>query len=145
MRLSALGINTARFIYEGAGAGIFAVIVEDDPYSVEVLGQYLQFSGVQYQAVADGTNILEKLKGFAKIDIIFVDLELTGQSGYGVLRAIRSEAAWDAVPVVAYTSHIHDKYLAQQAGFHSFLGKPLKSDVFPSQLNAILNNERIWD
>src|SRR5579859_6020645 len=135
MRLWALDTNSVRFAYDsaslvGTGEGIFAVIVDDDSYSVEVLGQYLQFSGVHYHAIADGKNILEKIKGFSKVNIIFVDLELADQSGYHILRSIRSEPAWDAIPVVAYTSHIHEKYRAQQAGFHSFLGKPLNSGIF---------------
>jgi CheY-like chemotaxis protein len=150
MRLGALDINIAQSAYVSAlvmsaDPGRFALIVEDDSYSVEILGQYLQLLGVDYRAVSDGKSILEKMNAFSRIDLVFIDLELVGQSGYNVLTSIRSETRWDGVPIVAYTSHIHEKYRAREAGFHSFLGKPLNSSVFPIQLRRMLNNEPVWD
>ena len=121
------------------------IIVEDDVYSVEVLGQFLELLGVKYHVIDHGDGILEAMYSFSRVDAIFVDLELSDQNGYNVLKVIRSDNRWNLVPVVAYTSHTHQKSQAREAGFHSFLGKPLNSNLFPNQLRLILSNEPVWD
>jgi hypothetical protein len=45
---------------------------------------------------------------------------------------------------VAYTVHVSEINTVYQMGFHSFLGKPLDSDLFPDQLARILRGERVW-
>src|SRR5258708_17809769 len=121
------------------------IIVEDDISSVEVLGQFLTFLGIQYHVIPDGLNILGDMENFPRVDIIFLDLEVSKQSGYTILKTIRSNIKWDIIPVVAYTSHTDQKHRARQAGFHSFLGKPLNSFAFSTQLQKILNDQPVWD
>jgi CheY-like chemotaxis protein len=125
--------------------GKFVLIVEDDISSVEVLGQYLEFLNVKYFVLADGSHILDVIKGFPRVDVIFLDLDLASQNGYEVFKTIRSDTKWNQIPVVVYTSHTDQKSQARQAGFHSFLGKPLNSKAFPMQLQNILSNEPVWD
>lgn len=128
-----------------AGAGKFVIIVDDDNSSAEVLGQFLRFMGLEYHVTANGGDIVELLMSFSKVDIIFLDLDLSIQSGYDVLKIIRGSKRWDAIPVVGYTSHTDQKSQAREAGFHSFLSKPLDSNAFPQQLENILSNEHVWD
>jgi CheY-like chemotaxis protein len=124
---------------------IFAIIVEDDYSSVEVLAQFLEFLGIQFHVVPQGIDILAVVQKFAAVNVIFLDLELAGHNGYTVLNSIRSNPSLDSIPVVAYTSHTDQKSRAYKAGFHSFLAKPLDGIAFPNQLRRILSNEAVWD
>ncbi|SRR5258708_7972742 len=123
----------------------FVIIVEDDISSVEVLGQFLTFLGIHYHVIPDGSNILGVIEKFPNVDAVFLDLELSKENGYTILSTIRSNVKLDRIPVIAYTSHTSQKHQARQAGFHSFLGKPLDSIAFPNQLQSILNNQPVWD
>jgi CheY-like chemotaxis protein len=127
------------------GEEILVVIVEDDLYSIEILGQFLELLDIKYHVLADIPHILDEIDVFSKVDAIFVDLELATLNGYEVLQTIRSNIKWDLVPVVAYTSNTHLKSQAREVGFHSFLGKPLNSEAFPEQLRNILNDQPVWE
>jgi two-component system, cell cycle response regulator DivK len=65
-------------------------------------------------------------------------------NGYEVLKLLKQSLSGD-VPIVAYTVHANEADVAWEKGFHSFLGKPLSHERFPSQLERILNNESVWD
>jgi DNA-binding NtrC family response regulator len=123
----------------------FAIIVEDDAYSVEVLGHFLEEAGLQYKVFEDAESVYRAAQSSPSVAIFFVDLELSTENGYDILKTIQDQSPWRGVPVVAYTSHLHQKSQARQSGFHSFLGKPLDPTLFPNQLQRMLNNQPVWD
>src|SRR5579859_4694851 len=125
--------------------GGFVVIVEDDTYSIEVLGHFLEIRNITYHVCADREAVIAAMQSFPVVDAVFVDLELSSHDGYEVLKVIKNSMLWNQIPIVAYTSHTHQKSQARDAGFHSFLGKPLDSNVFPDQLHRNLNNQPVWD
>ena len=122
-----------------------AVIVEDDPYSAQVLSQYLGFIDISSQATPSGEDVLNILGSTKDVAIIFVDLELEDGSGYDVLKTIKSKSAYNAIPVVAYTSHTTEKVQAQHAGFNSFISKPINNELFMGQVQNILNGDPVWE
>jgi CheY-like chemotaxis protein len=77
-------------------------------------------------------------------DVIFLDLEMPGNSGYQVFEALKSIPQTQNVPMVAYTTHISHANQVKQSGFDGFLGKPLNRHEFPKILEQILNGESVW-
>jgi two-component system cell cycle response regulator DivK len=67
------------------------------------------------------------------------------ENGYDVLDRLKNDARFSNIPVVAYTTHVSHMNQARDAGFHSFLGKPLNDYLFPEQLNRILQGESVWE
>jgi CheY-like chemotaxis protein len=122
-----------------------AVIVEDDTPSADVLTDLLERLGVNYTILFDSGSANSTMRQLGKIDIIFLDLEMPNSTGYQVLAAIQSEPDLAGIPVVAYTSHTSEMSNARKAGFHSFLGKPLRGKVFADLLAKILDNQPVWD
>jgi CheY-like chemotaxis protein len=122
-----------------------AVIVEDDTPSADVLTDLLERLGVNYTILFDSSSANSAMRQLGKIDIIFLDLEMPDSTGYQVLTAIQSEPDFAGIPVVAYTSHTSEMSNARKAGFHSFLGKPLRGKVFADLLAKILDNQPVWD
>ncbi len=78
-------------------------------------------------------------------DIIFLDLEMPDLNGYDVLKELHGIPKFSGVPVVAYTSHTSEMGFAREAGFHSFLGKPLNSGAFGDQVASIINDRPVWE
>jgi len=124
--------------------GLIALIIEDDDLSVNVLQRLLNQLGVASVVLADH-NVQEKLPMIARPNVVFLDLEMPHISGYGVLQLIQQMPHLSDVPVVAYTTHLSHMNETQQAGFHSFLGKPLDKDRFPNQLARIVSGEHVWE
>jgi CheY-like chemotaxis protein len=124
--------------------GKHALIVEDDPISVDVLKNMLTKLGMS-STVADGyTDITTLLDAGLTPDVVFVDLEMPGRSGYDVFEILKAHPATQNVPVVAYTTHISHVNQARTVGFHGFLGKPINRHEFPNHLEHILNGEPVW-
>ena len=125
-------------------AGVHALIVEDDASSVEVLIDLFQQLKVSYTALFDSRNVLQMMSQLGRVDVVFLDLEMPNSNGYEVLQEIQSSPDFGDIPVVAYTSHNSEMANARDAGFHSFLGKPLRGKEFGEQLEKILNRESVW-
>lgn len=119
-----------------------ALIIDDDPFSAEVLERLLSVQGIPSTTVFEPMEVSSYLN--AGVSLIFLDLEMPKMNGYEVLKLLRQTLSSD-VPIVAYTVHVNEADVAWEKGFHSFLGKPLSQDRFPVQLARILKNESVWD
>lgn len=123
---------------------IHVLIVEDDSASTEVLGHLLTRLNISYTTLYDSRRALDAIRQLPRLDAVFLDLEMPGSSGYAVLDAIKASPDLERVPIVAYTAHLSEMSNARDAGFHSFMGKPLRSADFPEQMANILNNVPVW-
>ncbi len=125
--------------------GVHALIIEDDQTSVAVLQGLLTTLGVWTEVILDSPNVQDRLRQLVdRPDVIFLDLEMPITNGYDALAILNADPRFSDVPVVAYTTHISHMNEALEAGFHSFLGKPLDKKVFPDQLARILGGETVW-
>jgi CheY-like chemotaxis protein len=126
-------------------AGKTALIIEDNISSIRVLEQLLKRVNMESAAIQDTHNVEQQLANATVPDVIFLDLEMPFTNGYTVLAAIKADDRFQGVPVVACTTHISHLNDTKRAGFDSFLGKPLDSRLFASQLERIFNGEQIWE
>ncbi|GAB4344236.1 MAG: response regulator [Phototrophicales bacterium] len=124
---------------------LHVLIIDDNTTDAGVLQRLLTKMNISFDLLFDSRSFQEDLARVRRPDIIFLDLEIPGSSGYEVLSVIQSMPEYEGVPVVAYTANSAQMGDARKAGFHSFLGKPLKSGDFAEQLERILENEPVWE
>jgi CheY-like chemotaxis protein len=120
-----------------------ALIFEDDVNSAKVLAHLLLKEGIESIIVTHFGQFQSQTPVAAAI--IFVDLEMPGISGYEVLEVLMRDSQYQSVPIIASSVHLNEINQVRNAGFHSFIGKPLTKDIFPNQLRRILAGERIWE
>jgi two-component system, OmpR family, response regulator VicR len=123
----------------------YVLIIDDNPSDADVMRGLLDRIGVRYDVVFDYRDLQAALAEISTPSVIFLDLEIPGTNGYEVLEFIRSVPKFSKVPIVAYSAHSSEMNFARNAGFNSFLGKPLRSSQFPAQLDQILNGESVWE
>jgi CheY-like chemotaxis protein len=122
-----------------------ALIIDDNPTNLFVLKQALELEGIiplLYDTPRDINAILNEVQ---QVDIVFLDLEFPNYDGLNLIKEFKKDPRLANVPFVAYTVHTSKQNEAYEAGFHSFLGKPLNVDEFPEQLQHILNGEPVWN
>ena len=122
-----------------------ALIIDDDRVSIKVLKGLLNQVEVPSIEIVDSYNVDQLINTIEVPDIVFLDLEMPRNNGYGVLELIRNDERFEGVPVVAYTTHISHLNNARQAGFDGFLGKPIDGERFPDNLAKILNGIPVWE
>ncbi|MBN1429010.1 MAG: response regulator [Anaerolineae bacterium] len=122
-----------------------ALIVDDNVSNVEALKALLYREGVVATTLISPIDLPDLLDTLAPVDVVFLDLEFPNYTGFDVLEQLKADPRLAGVPFVAYTVHISEQNEARQAGFDSFLGKPLDVQRFPEQLQRIFNGEHVWE
>lgn len=121
------------------------LIIDDNSGDASVLQKLLGRMELAYDVLYDTRTLFDDLARVPKPDVVFLDLEIPGTNGYEVLTIIRTIPDFDGVPVVAYTANSAEMVNCQRAGFHSFMGKPIRSGDFATNLERILNNDPVWE
>ncbi|MBL8161568.1 MAG: response regulator [Anaerolineae bacterium] len=123
---------------------IHALIIDDHVDNLDVLDRLLALNGVSSSAVMNVAELESVVAQLAKIDVVFLDLELPKHSGYEVLEILRGLLP-ASVPVIACTVHSNEIDRARAFGFDGFIGKPINPALFPHQLQEILQGNAVWE
>lgn len=107
------------------------LVVDDEPDSIEVVTDVLEFHGAVVYSANDGQKALDLL-GTLRPTFILTDLSMPIIDGWALLASIRNSPELDGVPVVALTAHAMrgDAERALAAGFTAYLTKPLSPFSF---------------
>jgi two-component system cell cycle response regulator DivK len=126
-------------------------LVEDDANNRTTVMKLLLFAGAVNEhccCALSGNGIVQMLdRCRGPFDLVLLDLRLPSEDGYALLRQIRDMAPFKEARVVAVTgkTSIEEMREAQRAGFDGFLGKPLRLERFPGQLQRILAGQPVWE
>lgn len=104
------------------------LIAEDEPNIVESLSFVLEREGFAVRAVLDGEAALRELRADAP-DLLVLDLMLPRMNGFEVLKAVKSDPALVAVPVIVLTAkgQAQDRRMVEEIGAEGFMTKPFSN------------------
>jgi CheY-like chemotaxis protein len=122
-------------------------IVEDRLENRAIMQMLLEKEGAHTSFERWGTHTIERLRAFAPVDLVLMDLHFPNNiTGYDIFMQIRSQEAFERVPVVAVSANDAAIEIpkARSCGFSGFISKPIDYDNFPRQILRILNHEEIW-
>ncbi|MFC8799263.1 response regulator [Promicromonospora sp. NPDC057138] len=108
----------------GTSVATRVVVVDDDPYVVEVLRTVLAERGYDVVGVTDGRTALEVIEDDHPAAIV-LDLAMPGTSGAEVLSRLRQSAATAGVPVVVVSGTRSTDALESAALADDWLVKPV--------------------
>jgi two-component system cell cycle response regulator DivK len=120
------------------------LVIDDRLEDLAILVEMLSDEGVTYTAVQNLKGLEDYLSELDNLNVVFLDLDLPGTSGYEIFQIIRGNLHLD-VPIIAYTVHQSEASNANRMGFDGFVGKPLDGERFPDQLRRILHGQRVWE
>jgi PAS domain S-box-containing protein len=116
---------------KGALAGIYALLVEDDPDGCDLMQMMLRRFGAEVTAVSTAAAALESVRA-RRPDVLVSDIGLPDGDGFQLLKRVREDNQdLPAVAVTAYASR-QDVARALAAGFQAHVAKPVE----PAQLSA---------
>ena len=117
--------------------GLHILIVDDNATNREVLSAQLAAWGVRVEEASDGASALRAFRAAHDRGDAFqsaiLDMQMPGMDGVGLALAIKSDPAFQSVPLVLMTSLglRGDAQRMEQAGFAGYLVKPARrSDLF---------------
>lgn len=115
------------------------LIVDDDVRNIFSLTKALENVQMNIVTATDGKEAMERLKEHKKIDLVLLDMMMPQMDGYETARAIRQNAIWKKLPVIAVTAKAMtgDREKCIEAGASDYITKPVDID----QLLSLL---RVW-
>jgi CheY-like chemotaxis protein len=101
-------------------------VVDDHAFSRKHLRTVLAFHGYTV-VLSDGAAAARVALHATPPDVVLLDLQMPGESGYELLAWMRTQPALAAVPVICVTASVpnSERERVQAAGFALFLPKPI--------------------
>ncbi len=115
------------------------LVVEDDPVNMELLVTLLEQAGCEVLK-AESADVGLRIAAAQRPDLILMDVQLPGMTGYDATRRLKADPATAAIPVVAVTAQAMrgDDARAKDAGCDAYLVKPLDTQRFRDTLHKFL-------
>jgi two-component system, sensor histidine kinase and response regulator len=109
--------------------GSTILIVDDTPYNLVVLFDYLNECGFEVLLAEDGESLLEQIK-YVLPDIILLDIMMPGIDGFETCRRLKANEATKDIPVIFMTSltDTKDKIKGFSVGAIDYVTKPLEHE-----------------
>ncbi|WP_294054508.1 response regulator [Sphingomonas sp.] len=120
------------------------LVVEDDVRNVYSLTGILEPRGAEIEIARNGREAIDALArsaedGGKKIDLVLMDVMMPVMDGLTATRAIREDARWKKLPILALTAKAmpDDQQRCLDAGASDYMAKPLDVD-------RLLSLVRVW-
>lgn len=115
------------------------LLVDDYPDALDMWGLYLRSVGYEVVTADNGLSAVD-LALSCPPDIIVMDLELPGQSGFDAARQLRQDARTADLPLIAATGYSHAKQLdqARAVGFDAIVIKPCEPATLVAEIERHL-------
>jgi diguanylate cyclase (GGDEF)-like protein len=126
-------------------ADVSILLVDDDPGTIQLIGRILAAVG-NVRFATNGKDAL-RLARDAVPDLILLDAEMPGMSGFELLKTLKSESFLADVPVIFITSHNEAGFevSALDMGAADFIAKPLRPSRVLARVRTQLRVKRISD
>ncbi len=115
------------------------LVVDDDVRNIFAMTSVLEGQQMRVMYAENGRTAIEMLESGPEVDIVLMDVMMPEMDGYETMRAIRSEPAFKALPIIAVTAKAlkDDREKCIDAGASDYLPKP----VDPEKLLELM---RLW-
>jgi CheY-like chemotaxis protein len=117
------------------------LVVDDGPENCELVRVVLEEAGLGVQ-IAENGKIGAEMALRSRFDVILMDIQMPVMDGYAATRLLRKKGI--ETPIVALTAHAMKGFEkdCMEAGYTSFLTKPIEIDVLLEELAGFLGAER---
>ncbi|WP_035851742.1 response regulator [Deefgea rivuli] len=113
--------------------GARVLLVEDNELNQELVQELLAQIGMQVVTVNNGQEALDELARDQQFDGVLMDCQMPVMDGYTATRALRQQAQFAAMPIIAMTANAMagDREKVLEAGMQDHIAKPLHiEDMF---------------
>lgn len=122
------------------------VIVEDSPTVVAHMKMMLKNSNVKVLNVGSEFGLMQSIESYGKlVDLILMDLTLKTENGMDLIRNLRSNEKYRALPIIIITEHASKELIleAKELKVRSYLKKPIQKDIFLERIYEVIGNVSI--
>jgi class 3 adenylate cyclase len=122
------------------------LIVDDEPFNLDLLEQELTEQGYAIERASDGAEALEKVPSFLP-DVILLDYMMPRMNGLEVLKRLRADERHKRIPVILLTAKAtqEDKVKGLDGGADDYMVKPFDSFELLARVRAMIRIKQMHD
>jgi CheY-like chemotaxis protein len=115
------------------------LVVDDDARNIFALTTVLENQGMTVLSATNGRDAIDIVRSTPDLRAVLMDIMMPGMDGYETMRAIRNDAAFRMLPILALTAKAMkgDREKCLEAGASDYIAKPVNTE----QLLSLL---RVW-
>jgi two-component system, chemotaxis family, chemotaxis protein CheY len=116
-----------------------ALIVDDSTTMRMILKAHLKKLGFEVTEAINGRDALVRLKAMVTADLVMVDWNMPEMDGLDFVRAVRTEPAYAALPMMMVTTNTDRAHVQQalEAGANEYIMTPFTADMIREKLDLL--------
>lgn len=121
-------------------AELRVLVVDDNVVVRKLIELSLANLGFKQIEVASSSNEAQEKINAAAYDIVFLDWNMPGKSGYGLMQEYREDRKYDGIAFVMVTAESQERYVreAVKAGATSYITKPITPATFAEKVGKVV-------
>jgi diguanylate cyclase (GGDEF)-like protein/PAS domain S-box-containing protein len=119
------------------------LVVDDEDTNRNLLARLFESKGFRVETASSGADALEHVRA-GSTDLVLLDMNMPGMSGFDVLKAIRATHTPGALPVVMVTGfgETRDHVQALELGANDYVAKPIDFPVVLARVKTQLARQQ---
>jgi CheY-like chemotaxis protein/anti-sigma regulatory factor (Ser/Thr protein kinase) len=117
------------------------LVVDDELINLEIIREYLEDAGYDLELVQSGDTAWHRLETSPRpFDLVILDRMMPGMNGIEVLRKIKTDTRFAAIPVIMQTAATSPEQVREgiEAGAYYYLAKPYEPETLSAIVRAAL-------
>jgi len=121
--------------------GIHALVVDDEPISLEVVSQQLKLQKIKVTKSNNGDDALDIIHKGLHPDVVLLDVVMPGKNGIEVCKELRKIYSSNELPIIMLTGQeqVSDIVKGLEAGANDYLTKPVSNSELMARLKTHLH------
>jgi CheY-like chemotaxis protein/anti-sigma regulatory factor (Ser/Thr protein kinase) len=118
------------------------LVVDDEPINLQIIQEYLEDDDYVLDLVGSADQAWLKLDGGARYDLAILDRMMPGMSGIDLLRKMKADPRFRAIPVIMQTAASAPEQVREgiEAGAYYYLAKPYAPETLLAIVRAALSD-----
>ncbi|MBX3482608.1 response regulator transcription factor [Phenylobacterium sp.] len=119
------------------------LVVDDEPYVVELIVTRLELAGFETRASRNGQDALNRLGDF-KPEAMVLDINMPVLDGFGVLAHMKAQGLSDRIPTMVLMARNSGDDVARAIGLGAkdYLAKPFRDEALIARVGRLLARSR---
>jgi DNA-binding response OmpR family regulator len=117
------------------------VLIDDDQGIREVISIILEENNFDVVTIDQDKNI-ERILAKEKPELILLDIWIAGKDGRNILKRLKSNPDFAAIPVIMISAKNDGSVLAKEAGAEDFVTKPFEIDDLLTKIQHFLPSSK---
>lgn len=116
------------------------LVVDDELINLEIIHEYLEEARYDLDLVSSADDAWQRLDGGGVYDLAILDRMMPGMSGIELLKKMKADARFRAIPVIMQTAASAPEQIREgiEAGAYYYLPKPYEPEVLTAIVRAAL-------